>query len=729
MDWHDCLLYDRTVLKIALQSVELTNANTQGGIPMGDYRTTFRNCPLLIAGLMLWALSGLTASAQETVHELGLGFEESTIPTGWHVSRSDDLSFAIVRDVKKSGSAAGLFDIPVKGRKVAYPGLSYSIAGIAIPDGETWDWELSYDIKTELASGPHYAAVEYINAKGVRYNFKQGCFAKGKNDWREMKMSGQIGERSRKVTLKLIMHGEGKAWVDDIRFTIKRRAADLLVNHPVNHRRPGQVIPAEPEADFDEFIRVAKDNWTFEGSRTGKPFIPLGTNLVFPFSYKDGKPVKVGAGMWKEELFDLARLEQIFKMMGQLNVNVAKIALTGKSFLPGVTGVENFKIDPGALKRFEQVLALAKKYKVRLWVAAPNHWDGWPSPWWEDEVGESPRMLPVLVKFWEAFAPRYKNETAIFGYSLCIEKGVVVPHLSGSWNKHYRPVFVSFLKKKYTRLSTLNRSWKTKLKSWDQVNFAKDECDYDSNQLFDSQLFREHLCVTWVKEQTEAIRKGAPDHMVGSGWIHSFPLHRSSRYTRGAKEGSPYGYGAMIGREATKYLDFLDPHFYPRGDSEKVDMEKLKGQMRYLYTGKPLILGEFSTMAKEEVPRVNKLIIESTIGLVSGWTPWAFHNPGVGDSLTTAGGLVENDMTTVTEWGKTFRNLKQDLMLNSRAGIARDTNTPVTIELDRRKLLCGKLEDHGGATAKEVKDIVRAGGRNVRFTENTSSHGSEKRRE
>jgi hypothetical protein len=685
--------------------------------PMRNYRIIFKNYPAFIAGLLLFAFSGLSVSAQETINNINLGFEKNTLPAGWHVGKGNGLSFAIVRDVRKSGKAAGLFDIPVTGKKVGSPGLSYSIAKIAIPDGETWDWELSYVVKTELASGSHYAAVEYINAKGVRYNFKQGCFVKGRNDWRTMKMSGQVGERSRKVNLKLIMHGEGKAWVDDVRFTVKKRATDLVINQPVNHRRPGQVIPAEPEADFNEFIRVAKDNWTFEGARTGKPFIPLGTNLVFPFSYKNGKPVKSSAGMWKEERFDLPRLEQAFKMMRQLNVNVAKIALTGKAFLPGVTGVANFKIDPGALKRFEQVLALAKKYQVRLWVAAPNHWDGWPSPWWDDEIGEKPMMLPVLVKFWEEFVPRYKDEPAIFGYSLCIEKGVVVPHLTGPWNKHYRPEFVKFLKRKYANLEALNTSWKTRLTSWNKVNFAKDECDYDSNQLFDSQLFREHLCVTWVKEQAEAIRKGAPNNMVGSGWIHSFPLHRSDRYTRGAKPGSPYGYGAMYGKEATKYLDFLDPHFYPRGDSEKVDMEKLKGQMRYLYTGKPLILGEFSTMAKEEVPRVNKLIIESTIGLVSGWTPWAFHNPGIGDSLTTSGGLVENDMTTVTEWGKTFRNLKKELMLNSRAGISRDNNTPITITLDRRKLLCGKLEDHGGTTAKEMKAVIRAGGRNVRFKE------------
>lgn len=67
-------------------------------------------------------------------------------------------------------------------------------------------------------------------------------------------------------------------------------------------------------------------------------------------------------------------------------------------------------------------------------------------------------------------------------------------------------------------------------------------------------------------------------------------------------------------------------------------------------------------------------------------------------------------------------------MLNSRAGIARDDNTPVTITLDRRKLLYGELEDHGGATAKEVKDIIRVGGRNVRFTEKSLKTGSRKER-
>jgi hypothetical protein len=54
--------------------------------------------------------------------------------------------------------------------------------------------------------------------------------------------------------------------------------------------------------------------------------------------------------------------------MHRLKLNLVKIALTIDDFLPGVTGSQDFALDPLALSRFEEVVTLARKYNVRLMV-------------------------------------------------------------------------------------------------------------------------------------------------------------------------------------------------------------------------------------------------------------------------------------------------------------------------------------------------------------------------
>ena len=150
-------------------------------------------------------------------------------------------------------------------------------------------------------------------------------------------------------------------------------------------------------------------------------------------------------------------------------------------------------------------------------------------------------------------------------------------------------------------------------------------------------------------------------------------------------------------------------------------MEWLKAYLRYCYVGKPLILGEFGHSRKAIIAEWNRSNVEASIGLASGWMPWQLHNPkGMGDRVTQVSGLVEDDFSTETEWGRVFKSLKRELMLDSRAGIARNSHTPLSFSLDQRRLLTGRCEQrHGAGIAyfKELEEIVRLGGANVRFIE------------
>jgi len=671
--------------------------------------------------LTLFGWPQITVHAEKIVREIKVDFEgEKELPEGWSASNEPGFSFARVSDVAHFGKASGLFTAKEGKEIYSYPALAYEIPKIKIKKGEELTWELSFFVKSQLGTHPDkkrsvvYTAITYLNDKNSVLCFDQGCFSSGTADWKKMSMKGKVNEEAKKIFVQIILHGPGKAWVDDFHFVLKKVKAKYTLNHPLNHRKSGEIFKPEKEADFNEFIKVADDNWTFEGAKTHQPFIPWGTSLVFPYS--KAHPKDNNAGMWREKVFDIKRIEKGFKKMQKLNVNLVKIALTGEGFLPGVTGIDNFKIDPKAINRFEKVLQLAKKYKLRLMVQSPNHWDGWPA-WWDDQIGEKPGVLPVLLKFWSEFVPRYKNETAIFSWVLCVEKTVYFPG-SNDYHKYYKNDFISYLKGKYKSIAEINRSWKTSYKSWENIDFAPNEINLESRQLFDTQEYREWVGVRWVREQTKVIRKHDPNHLIGSGFILSEPFIRLGIYT--GKPNTPFSYGALNPRKIAKYLDFLDPHFYPViFNSKKENMELLKATMRYDYAGKPLIFGEFSYGNKDKVIEMNKMMIESTIGLVSGWIPWAFHNPGMGDSLTAVGGLVENDFETVTDWGKTFRGLKRKLMLDSRKGIARDNYDPVYIKLDRRKVLCGSFDNEQGNAAypEELIKIMRTGGRKVRFTE------------
>jgi hypothetical protein len=115
----------------------------------------------------------------------------------------------------------------------------------------------------------------------------------------------------------------------------------------------------------------------------------------------------------------------------------------------------------------------------------------------------------------------------------------------------------------------------------------------------------------------------------------------------------------------------------------------------------------------------NRLNIESSIGLASGWMPWQLHNTqGMGDHVTQVSGLVEEDFTTLTEWGRTFQSLKQKLDLNNPAQLARKDNDTVVFELDMRKFLTGAAENEPHskyAYFDELETMVKIGGEKLWF--------------
>ncbi len=668
------------------------------------------------------------------------GFEEGADGfAGWSANpdgMNDAVSFAQDRDIKHSGTASLRISTEDGEEQYAWPALERAITGVS----RDLIWTFSYRIKTDGDTSEGYAAVDYLDGNGERITFDAAEAKGGTEDWQEVTFSGRVADSTKTMNLRLIAHNPGVVWFDDVRFNMKYEKALAAVRHPVNHRKPGDVFAPEAEPAPAEFIKVADDNWTFIGSKSGRTFVPWGTTLAFPYSastpdYKD-------SGIWNDQAYDINELEKAFKAMKALNVNLVKIALTISEFFKDVTGSHDYALDPLSMQRFDELLALARKYDIRLMVQPPNHWGGggWgKGQWAEGQIGSRVDSLDVYVKFWEEFAAKYKDEPLIFGWSLCVEKQVYHPaeylrHIDG-WIREGnvdmlqdKPLeikrfivadFIAYLKETYASLDELNQAWKTEHTSWEQVRPAPNGVDAESVHNYDTQLYRQWVGERWVRRQVEAIRRVDPNHLVGCGIVQrNNPLVRQKHYAEVAD--SPATYGALEVPKIAKYLDFLDPHFYPVTFREpEKEMEWLKAYLRYCYVGKPLILGEFGHGNKEIMAEWNRLNVESSIGLVSGWMPWALHNTkGMGDHVTRVSGLVEDDFKTETEWGTVFKSLKRELMLDSREGIARNPEDTISFELDMKKMLCGSCErKHGNGVAyfSELEEIVRLGGAKIKF--------------
>lgn len=168
---------------------------------------------------------------------------------------------------------------------------------------------------------------------------------------------------------------------------------------------------AAPE---DEFVRVARDNWTFETAQSHQRFVPWGTNFVL----YDRKYLN----MFGPEVYDHDLYDRALGAMASLNVNLVKVFLPIAQVLPDAPfgpegpqgpegqGPDEARIAPGYLDNVEDFLALARKHRIRV-VLSLAEWGGNTIKWWHEGgeyFGRSPwkaegvDSLAVLRSFWRA---------------------------------------------------------------------------------------------------------------------------------------------------------------------------------------------------------------------------------------------------------------------------------------------------------------------------------------
>jgi len=423
----------------------------------------------------------------------------------------------------------------------------------------------------------------------------------------------------------------------------------------------------------EAFVRIAPEGQVFTVS--GQPWHPFGCNYFDPH-------VGWAPKLWRE--FDAARVQEHFRVMRELGVNVVRVFLTAQSFFPNPP-----ELEPEALEKFDTLLANARRHGIRVHPTGPDHWEGNP-PWRRTDIFADPKAIEAQVAFWKAFAARYRDEPTIFAYDLLNE-----PHVrwqGAAMEAGWR----TWLREQYATVEALRDAWQAEaegIESFAAVAIPPDEAASQSLALRDFQRFRESLADNWVERQVEAIRSADPNHLVTVGLIQwSIPV----------RHGKPSRYAAFRPSRIGPMLDFLSVHFYPLdGDplASQEDFDRnlayLEFVLRYVRGGaprKPLLVGEFGWYGGGKPDRQVERPAEGQVrwcraavlqgrGIAAGWLNWAYADTPSSRDMSKFSGLV-TERGEPKPWGEAFRELAKDPTTWAVPAVARPT-AEMEFDVDR----------------------------------------------
>jgi parallel beta-helix repeat protein len=400
------------------------------------------------------------------------------------------------------------------------------------------------------------------------------------------------------------------------------------------------------------FVHVSENGEGF--AVDGKAWHPFGCNYFDPHTGWAPK-------LWQR--FDAQKVESHFRTMRELGVNVVRVFLTAQSFYRDPPNLET-----DALEKFDEMLAIGRRYGIRLHPTGPDHWEGVPA-WRRTDFIADAQALETQAAFWKAFAARYRDEPFIFAYDLLNEPQV-------RWNSPaMRSLWPQWLRGKYGTLDALREAWGEEGKAaqtFEEIGIPPDAASPGSRMLLDFQHFRETLADQWVRVQADAIRSADPNHPVTVGLI---------QWTVPANYGNPSRYAAFRPSRIAPMLDFLSIHFYPLYGGDPLASDEnlarnlgyLELVLRYVKAGapqKPLFVGEFGwhgggkpdglqeRSAEDQVRWCEAAVLQGR-GITAGWLNWAYADTPSARDATKFSGLVTED-GKAKPWGVAFSKLAAD---------------------------------------------------------------------
>lgn len=459
--------------------------------------------------------------------------------------------------------------------------------------------------------------------------------------------------------------------------------------------------PPEP----NERIRVGKDRWSFVGARTGRPFVPFGSNLVLT----DKADLDIFGPR-----FAARRYETILDACASLSLNILKVFLPVGAVLPDPQLHDRASIAPGYLDNLTAFLGMCRRRGIRA-VVTLAEWRGFECRWWQEggqywgrrpwRTDSGPGSIAVLCDFWKQLGAALRHEPAVFAYTPVVELTTPSGNLTPPWAPPPERIGIMpgeialwywrrWLRAKYRTLDQLNRAWGTSHAGFDDVPEVTYAHDLPANRytepeamIFDYQNFREWTTLRYLVPQIAAIRKADPGRMVTiSNHERSWNL-----WTGAARHFLGY-----TPAEQARYLDYMTYHCNRDvKDLQREPMEfhlrEMEVMLRFSVAGRPMpiVMEEFTfgSLAPNQTAEMQALMVRRSIGHASGWLTWYLQYPkdvNVADSANPSAWLTES--LEPTPWGTTARSLAGELR---RADLGRKPARRV-VRLDRRTELVPK---------------------------------------
>jgi len=433
-----------------------------------------------------------------------------------------------------------------------------------------------------------------------------------------------------------------------------------------------------------DFIKVAKDNFTFEDS-SGKRFLPMG-------GYYMNEHHKIGDAYHWWENFSEKRLDHDFAMAKRLGNNTIRISL----WLNIVSSnPANYIIGTDEdYEKIDTIIKTARKHGLRLYA----------EPRIEGTFIQDTVNFPLWKQAFHNLSKKYKDEETIFCWELDAEAVSLIGYRGD------RECWENWLKNKYGNDKNIAKAWNVKTgKGWkneiydkyknalhhssefDKLRNKKPEHwyldslnDEGSQALYDWQLFREHQYTEKMRTLCKIIRANDTNHLVSIDLvIWFFPLVRN---LAPAGWGGPYGYAAVDFQEISKFVDFIGVHTYPLyipafttewyenlSKNEKTfnrQLRYLETMLRYIHANveKPLPIvhsetgwhggkGDYAGNTEEDQLRWTETLMEETKDCAVGWLNWLIKDIPSHEGLSGYIGMVgpgikvTNDINNLNPWG------------------------------------------------------------------------------
>lgn len=453
----------------------------------------------------------------------------------------------------------------------------------------------------------------------------------------------------------------------------------------------------EPEPD--ERIRVGRDRWSFVGARTGRRFVPFGSNLVL----RDKADLNIFGPRFSEERYD-----RILEACTEQGINILKVFLPIGNVLPDPQPDGQAVIAPGYVENLRTFLGLCRRRNLRA-VVCLAEWLGFQCEWWQQggqywgrrpwRSGPGPDSIATLCDFWRQLGSALRQEPALFSYSPVVELTTPSGNLTPPWAPPEDRIGIMpgeialwywrrWLRAKYRTLERLNRSWGTTHRAFDDIpevtyayDFSASRYVEPENMVFDYQNFREWTTFRYLLPQIAAIRRADPVHMVTiSNHERSWNLWK----------GAARHFLGYTPAEQSRYVDYMTHHCnrdvrdLERGPVEQM-LREMEVMLRFSRAGRPMpvIMEEF-TFATPDPVRTAELqarMVRHSVGHASGWLTWYLQYPEGANVADTPNPSAWFDADfRPTPWGNQARLLAEELR---RTDLSRKPPRRI-VALDRR---------------------------------------------